>query len=99
MASKAKKPGEGVDTSRGSDLRDDRQGAFDPVGNQKKTDASEPTDREREQPGGSIQGEPIPTKSFNLPEGLKRQPMGPYSRDNGRSKEIPEHIPRNRPKS
>jgi hypothetical protein len=101
MATTTNKPGEGVDTAKASDLRDDRQGAYDPAGNQ-KIDDSEPTDREREQTGGPMQGEPIPTKDFNLPEGLKRQPTGPYSRDKGRSDELPEHVPKNwvgRPKS
>jgi hypothetical protein len=96
MAKVAKRRGEGVDTSKASDLRDDRQGAYDAAGNQDKPDDSEPTDREREQTGGSMQGEPIPTKNFNLPEGLKRQPMGPYSRDKGRSDELPEHVPKSR---
>jgi hypothetical protein len=96
MAATHNKRGEGVDTSKASDLRDDRQGAYDPVGNQKKADDSEPTGHERAQTGGSMQGEPIPTKSFNLPEGLKRQPAGPYSRDKGRSEELPDHIPQSR---
>jgi hypothetical protein len=49
-------PGEGVDTSKASDLRDTRQGAYDLVGNQKKPDDSAATEHERQQTGGSIQG-------------------------------------------
>ena len=65
-------------------LRDNRQGAYDPVSNQTKPDASKPTPREKAQPGSAVQGEPVPTDDFELPEGLKRQPMGPYSKDRGR---------------
>ena len=68
-----------------TDLRDDRQGAYDPVGNQTKRGTSEATPHERAQPGAAMQGEPVPTKDFQqLPEGLKRQRMGPYSRVRGR---------------
>jgi hypothetical protein len=42
-----------------------------------------------------MQGEPIQTKNYELPEGLKRQPMGPYNRDKGRSGEVPLHLPKN----
>jgi hypothetical protein len=66
-------------------LRDERQGAYDPVGNQKKRDASQPTPHEKAQPGSAVQGEPIPADDLELPEGLKRQPMGPYDRDKGRA--------------
>jgi hypothetical protein len=45
-----------------------------------------------------MQGEPIPTENFELPEGLKRQPMGPYNRDKGRSDEVPDHVPKSSPK-
>jgi hypothetical protein len=98
MATPSKKPGEGVDTSKASDLRDTRQGAYDQVGNHEKPDDSAPTEHERQQTGGSMQGEPIPTENFELPEGLKRQPMGPYNRDKGRSDEVPDHVPKSSPK-
>jgi hypothetical protein len=74
----------GVRSGRASDLRDTRQGAYNPVGNQTQEDISEPTPRARAQRGGAMQGEPIPGKNFQLPEGIKRQPMGPYNRDKGR---------------
>jgi hypothetical protein len=98
MAVSSEKPGEGVNTSKASDLRDHRQGAYDQVGNQKKPNASASTERERRQTGGSMQGEPIPTENFDLPEGLKRQPLGPYNRDKGRSNELPDHVPKAPPK-
>jgi hypothetical protein len=98
MAASSEKPGEGVNTSKASDLRDHRQGAYDQVGNQKKPNASASTERERGQTGGSMQGEPIPTENFDLPEGLKRQPLGPYNRDKGRSNELPDHVPKAPPK-
>jgi hypothetical protein len=64
---------------------DKRQGAYDPVGNQTKPDASAPTPQEKAQPGSAMQGESVPVEDFELPEGLKRQPMGPYSKDKGRA--------------
>jgi hypothetical protein len=70
-----------------SGLRDTRQGAYDPVGNQTKPDTSRPTRRERAQPGSAVQGEPVPTEERELPEGLKRRPTGPYYRDTGRGNE------------
>jgi hypothetical protein len=64
---------------------DDRQGAYDPAGDRTKRDTSEAAPHERVQPGAAIQGEPVPTKDFEqLPEGLKRQRKGPYSRTRGR---------------
>jgi hypothetical protein len=57
----SEKPGEGVDTSNASDLRDRRQGSYDPVGDHKKTNDSVSTEHERQQGGGVMQGEPIPT--------------------------------------
>jgi hypothetical protein len=99
MATPSKKPGEGVDTSKASDLRDTRQGAYDQVGNQVKPDDSVATEHERQQTGGSMQGEPIPTENFELPEGLKRQRIGPYNRDKGRSDEVPDHVPKGSPKT
>ena len=67
-----------------SGLRDTRQGAYDPAGNQTVPDTSQPTPRERAQPGTAVQGEPIPTEGEELPERLKRRPTGPYYRDRGR---------------
>ena len=98
MNAPSKKPGEGVKNSKASDLRDTRQGAYDQVGNQMKPDDSAPTEHERLQIGGAMQGEPIPTENSELPEGLKRQPMGPYNRDKGRSEKLPDHIPKSSPK-
>ena len=45
------------------------------------------------QPGADVRGEPVPTKNFELPEGLKRQRMGPYDRDKGRG-DVPAHVPK-----
>jgi hypothetical protein len=73
----------GRDKQQGG-LRDERRGSYDPVGNQTKPDTSQPTPRERAQPGSPVQGEPVPTDSVELPEGLKRRPMGPYDKDVGR---------------
>src|SRR3954454_15892444 len=88
--------GPGVDTKRASDLEDARFGTYDPVG-QMKSDRSRPTPREIAQPGASMQGEPVPATpadAVDLPEGLKRQPMGPYSRIKGRGNdEVPDHVP------
>jgi len=42
---------------------------------------SAPTPQEKAQPGSAMQGEPVPVEDFELPEGLKRQPMGAYSKD------------------
>jgi hypothetical protein len=57
-----------------TDLRDDRQGAYDPVGNRTKRNTSEATTHERLQPGAAMQGDSLPTKDFQqLAEGLKRQ--------------------------
>ena len=78
--------GPGIDSDQASDLEDTRFGTFDPAG-QNKADTSQPTPREKAQPGASMQGEPVPATpadGVDLPEGLKRQPRGPYSRDKGR---------------
>ena len=69
---------------RVSDARDERHGAYDPVGNQTKPDRSSPSPHEKAQFGDAAQGEPIPTDESVLPEGLKRQPAGPYDKDRGR---------------
>ena len=72
---------------RGQDsLRDCRQGAFDLVGTQAKTDASQRKPRQDARPGADVPGDPVPAKfgTARLPEGLKRQRMGPYDKDRGR---------------
>jgi hypothetical protein len=78
--------GAGVRSGRASDLSDTHQGTYGPAGNQTQEDLSDPTARERAQSGGAMQGDSIPAKNFQLPEGIKRQPMGPYNRDEGRSR-------------
>jgi len=88
--------GRGIDSNQASDLVDMRYGTFDPAG-QKKADTSQPTAREKAQPGASMQGEPVPATpadGVDLPEGLKRQPVGPYSRAKGRgNNEVQDHVP------
>jgi hypothetical protein len=74
------------------DLQDERQGTYDPVGNQTLPDTNQQTEHERAQPGADVRGEPVPSKNFELPEGLKRQRMGPYDRDKGRG-DVPAHVP------
>jgi hypothetical protein len=72
--------GAGVRSGRASDLSDTHQGTYGPGGNQTQEDLSDPTARERAQSGGAMQGDSVPAKKFQLPEGIKRQPMGPYNR-------------------
>jgi len=62
MSPNSPKGQSGVSSEQASDLRDNRQGTYDPIGNQKKPDLSEPTSRERAQPGGAMQGEPVPAE-------------------------------------
>jgi hypothetical protein len=78
--------GPGVESERASDLRDTRQGNYDPATNPPKENTSQTTPHERAQPGGAVQGEPVPdfSEDAELPEGLKREPKGPYSRTAGR---------------
>jgi len=99
MSTRANKRHRDGDTSQASTLLDKRQGTYDQVANQTKPDDSEPTEHERAQGGGGMQGEPIPTNDFALPEGIRRQPTGPYSRDKGRSRDVPEHVPKHAPKT
>ena len=68
-------------------LRDTRRGAYDPVGNETVPDTSQPTPHERAQPGGAMQGEPVPARTSELPAGLKRARKGPYGRKSGRREE------------
>jgi len=68
-------------------LRDTRRGAYDPVGNETVPDTSQPTPHERAQPGGAMQGEPVPARTSELPAGLKRARKGPYGRNSGRREE------------
>jgi hypothetical protein len=87
---------------RGSDkrqdhLRDSRQGAYDPVGNNAVPDASRQTPHELAQPGADVRGEPIPAETLPvddhaLPEGLKRKRKGPLGKAEGRG-DIPAHVP------
>ena len=78
--------GPGIKTGRASDLTDIRQGTYDKASSNPKANTSRTTAHERAQWGGAVQGEPIPDRSEEaaLPEGLKREPKGPYSRTKGR---------------
>jgi hypothetical protein len=72
---------------RGQDsLRDCRQGAFDSAGTQVKTDVSQRKPRQGARRGADVPGDPVSAKfgTARLPEGLKRQRMGPYDQDCGR---------------
>ena len=60
---------------RQDDLRDERQGAYDPVGNQKVPDTNHQTKHERAQTGATFVASLYPTENFELPEGLKRPRM------------------------
>ena len=84
----------GRDTHRGA-LRDTRQGAYDPVANQKVPNTSQASPHEKGQTGGSMQGEPVPAPNIDLPEGLQRERKGPYGRKTGRGKKA-EHAPARR---
>jgi hypothetical protein len=77
---------------RQDDLRDERQGAYDPVGNQKVPDTNHQTKHERAQTGATFVASLYPTENFELPEGLKRPRMGPYDRDRKRD-DIPNEVP------
>jgi hypothetical protein len=85
--------GEGM---RGKDkqgaLRDTRHGTFDPAGQEVTQPAraeSKASKHQRDQPGadvreGDLASGPVPMEDFSIPEGLRRQRMGPYDRDVGR---------------
>ncbi len=72
----------------GTDFRDTRSGAYDKV-----NDAGRPqpdqvheaiTPHEAEQDGADVRPEPLPSQEPVLPEGLRRQPKGPYGQRTGR---------------
>ena len=89
MPDKAPIPHQNAGNLRGRDkkqdrLRDTRHGAYDPVGAQTQNDASQRTPHEDAQPGADVRGDPNPASGFKLPEGLRRQRMGPYDKDRGR---------------
>lgn len=65
-------------------LQDNRRGAYDSAGIALAPDTSIPTARERAQPGAGMQGDPVPIRKSDLPEGLRRQRKGPYDRNRGR---------------
>jgi len=71
MAGDAKAGGQGPRSKdeRASDLRDNRQGGYDAVGNQKLPNTSQATPHEKAQPGASMQGEPVPAENSEIPEG------------------------------
>ena len=92
--------GPGGESERASDLRDTRQGNYDPASGLPKENTSQTTPHERAQPSGAVQGEPVPdlSEDAELPEGLKREPKGPYSRVKGRGNDkVPDHVPGVRP--
>lgn len=74
----------------GTDFRDTRSGAYDPV-----TEAGRPmpdqvreatTAHEAAQQGADVRPEPLPSNEEVLPDGLRRQPKGPYSSKIGRGR-------------
>jgi hypothetical protein len=72
----------------GSDFRDTRSGAYDSVneGGRPMPDQvrETTTPHEAAQQGADVRGEPMPSEEEVLPDGLRRQPKGPYSRKAGR---------------
>ena len=88
--------GPGGESERASDLRDTCQGNYDPASGLPKENTSQTTPHERAEPGGAVQGEPVPdlSEDAELPEGLKREPKGPYSRVKGRGNDkVPDPCP------
>ena len=86
------KPGAGLrgpDRQQGG-LRDDRGGTYDdgPPGQSSEQQSSPRTDDQRAQPRDARQGvsgeDGEPNREFELPEGLKRERVGPYGKDTGR---------------
>ena len=72
----------------GTDFRDARSGAYDAVnaaGRPAPDQVREATTpHEAAQPGADVRREPIPSEEDVLPDGLRRQPKGPYNRKTGR---------------
>jgi hypothetical protein len=63
----------GLQGSGHADLRDDRQGAYDPVANQTAPDTNQQSAHERAQLGADLRGEPLPARNAELPEGLNAE--------------------------
>ena len=72
----------------GTDFRDTRSGAYDPVndaGRPQPDQVHEATmPHQAAQDGADVRPDPLPSKEEVLPEGLRRPPKGPYSGKTGR---------------
>ncbi len=72
----------------GTDLRDTRSGAHDAVNKAGRPAPDQlreaTTPHEAAQQGADVRPEPMPSEEEVLPDGLRRQPKGPYSPKTGR---------------
>ena len=70
------------------DPRDLRHGAYDAVNEEGRPQSDQVTEantpHERAQPGADVRAQPLPSTEAILPDGLRRERMGPYSRNTGR---------------
>ena len=76
------------DSFAGTDFRDFRSGAYDPVNDEGRPQPDQVreaiTPHEAAQDGADVRSDPMPSKEAVLPEGLRRPPMGPYNGKTGR---------------
>lgn len=74
----------------GTDSRDIRHGAYDPVSKDGLPQAVQVKDKttphQKEQVGADVRAEPLPGTEPVLPEGLVRPPQGPLNPRSGRRK-------------
>jgi hypothetical protein len=88
------KPGAGLHgpDKQQAHLRDERGGAYDEAGATRSAEpvVSERTPHQQRQGGADVREgvpdevAPHPTRTADLPEGLRREPKGPYDKDTGR---------------
>ena len=78
-----KRRAKGIPAQNNSDLVDDGGGTY-VVPDTESPDTNQRTAHQDAQAGADVRGDPVPTSDVNLPEGLRRQRMGPYDKDTGR---------------
>jgi hypothetical protein len=88
------KPGAGLHgpDKQQAHLRDERDGTYDEAGVSRSAEPviSERTRHQAKQVGADVregvpnEDSPHPTRTADLPEGLRREPKGPYDKDAGR---------------